>query len=116
MLPQELTSILRTTESRIASPAHGFSKLLTDSRQLTDPEEVLFFAIRTHRNDGVRYVEGLYGKGVRNFVVSSDTDEETRQRLEAHAEANLWFVADVVSALQYVNRMRLGSLSNTATS
>ena len=100
MLPQELTSILRTTENRIASPAHGFSKLLTDSRQLTDPEEVLFFAIRTHRNDGVRYVEGLYGKGVRNFVVSSDTDEETRQRLEAHAEANLWFVADVVSALQ----------------
>lgn len=100
MTPQELTATLRTIEVRMASPEHAFSKLLTDSRQLTDPSDVLFFAIRTHRNDGIRYVPELYHKGVRNFVVSHEMEEPMRQSLLALKEANLWFVADVVAALQ----------------
>ena len=44
--------------------------LLTDSRSLVFPEESLFFAIRTQKNDGHRYIAELYGRGVRNFVVS----------------------------------------------
>ncbi len=44
--------------------------LLTDSRSLVFPEETLFFAIRTQKNDGHRYIPELYRRGVRNFVVS----------------------------------------------
>ncbi len=44
--------------------------LLTDSRTLSFPEETLFFAIKTTRNDGHKYIEELYNKGVRNFVVA----------------------------------------------
>ena len=44
--------------------------LLTDSRSLCFPEETLFFALKTPRNDGHRYIEDLYRRGVRNFVVS----------------------------------------------
>ena len=44
--------------------------LLTDSRSLVFPEESLFFAIRTQKNDGHRYIAELYSRGVRNFVVS----------------------------------------------
>ena len=44
--------------------------LLTDSRSLCFPEETLFFALRSQRNDGHRYIEDLYRRGVRNFVVS----------------------------------------------
>ena len=43
--------------------------LLTDSRSLCFPEETLFFALRSQRNDGHRYIEDLYRRGVRNFVV-----------------------------------------------
>ena len=43
--------------------------LLTDSRSLCFPETTLFFALRTKRNDGHRYITDLYERGVRNFVV-----------------------------------------------
>lgn len=43
--------------------------LLTDSRQLgSHPEQTLFFAIRTDRDDGANYIPGLQKKGVRAFV------------------------------------------------
>ena len=43
--------------------------LLTDSRQLgAHPEQTLFFAIRTDKDDGARYISDLFDKGVRVFV------------------------------------------------
>ena len=45
--------------------------ILTDSRSLCFPEETLFFAIRTQRNDGHNYISELYRRGVRNFVVET---------------------------------------------
>ena len=46
--------------------------LLTDSRELAayngKPSEVLFFAIKTDKNDGARYIPELQAKGVRAFV------------------------------------------------
>lgn len=45
--------------------------LLTDSRLLAaDAGKTLFFALPTRSNDGARYVDELYQKGVRAFVVS----------------------------------------------
>lgn len=48
--------------------------LLIDSRSLSFPGESLFFALKTDRNDGHRYIEDLYKKGVRAFVVSKQFD------------------------------------------
>jgi len=45
--------------------------LLTDSRSLCFPEETLFFALSSDRNDGHNYIADLYRRGVRNFVVQS---------------------------------------------
>ena len=43
--------------------------LLTDSRQLgAEPEKTLFFAIKTGKNDGARYILELEAKGVKAFV------------------------------------------------
>ena len=43
--------------------------LLTDSRQLgNEPEATLFFAIKTAKNDGAKYIPELQAKGVRAFV------------------------------------------------
>lgn len=63
----------------IGTPAdQEVSYLLTDSRQLgtsqaLQPAETLFFALRTAKNDGARYIPDLYARGVRLFVVSSQS-------------------------------------------
>jgi len=46
--------------------------LLTDSRQLgAFPEQTLFFAIKTAKNDGANYIPELESKGVRAFVTGN---------------------------------------------
>ncbi len=52
--------------------------LLTDSRSLAFPETTLFFALRTRTGDGHRYIDDLYRRGVRNFVVSAVPWQESR--------------------------------------
>ncbi len=43
---------------------------LTDSRQsLIDPAHTVFFAIRGNRHDGHAFIETLYERGVRHFVI-----------------------------------------------
>ncbi len=45
--------------------------LLTDSRSLCFPQETLFFALSSSRNDGHNYIPDLYRRGVRCFVVET---------------------------------------------
>ncbi len=56
---------------RIGNADAQIGWLLTDSRSLCFPEETLFFALKTARNDGHRYIADLYRRGVRNFVVTT---------------------------------------------
>ena len=75
--------------------------LLTDSRSLCFPEETLFFALRSARNDGHRYIGDLYRRGVRNFVVESKGLHETQpQGLDGMADANFLVVPSPLAALQ----------------
>ncbi len=49
-----------------------FAELLTDSRRLGDAASTLFVAIPGSRLNGHDYLEELYRKGVRNFLVSEE--------------------------------------------
>ncbi|XOD67615.1 MAG: bifunctional UDP-N-acetylmuramoyl-tripeptide:D-alanyl-D-alanine ligase/alanine racemase [Flavobacteriales bacterium Tduv] len=49
---------------------HFISQLELDSRSVHLSEESLFFALKTPRNDGHRYIEDVYYHGVCSFVVS----------------------------------------------
>ena len=69
--------------------------LLTDSRSLNSPADTMFFALVTSRNDGHRYVEQLYQRGVRTFVVQ-------RTPAEIHDDAVYFCVTDTLEALQRV--------------
>lgn len=69
-------------------------QLLTDSRKLVFPDTSLFFAIKGPRRDGHSFLEPLYEKGVRNFVVSEPVD------MVLLPEANIMQVKDVLQALQ----------------
>ncbi|WP_019207481.1 bifunctional UDP-N-acetylmuramoyl-tripeptide:D-alanyl-D-alanine ligase/alanine racemase [Phocaeicola abscessus] len=73
--------------------------LLTDSRSLGFPEETLFFALKTKRNDGHKYIPELYERGVRNFVVADLPID-----LERYADANFLQVRDPLKALQQLAR------------
>lgn len=70
------------------------SRLLTDSRSLSFPEETLFFAIVTKHGNGHRYIGELYTRGVRNFVISEHPD------IKEYPNANFIIVRDTLEALQ----------------
>lgn len=83
--------------------AHRYGKsealvafLLTDSRSLCFPEETLFFALRSERGDGHKYIHDLYQRGVRNFVVERVPDGYK----EHYPEANFLLVSSPLEALQ----------------
>jgi alanine racemase len=70
--------------------------LLTDSRSLCFPEQTLFFALRTQRGDGHRYIAELYRRGVRNFVV----EQLPADHATAMPDANFLRVPSPLAALQ----------------
>ncbi|MBQ2126720.1 MAG: bifunctional UDP-N-acetylmuramoyl-tripeptide:D-alanyl-D-alanine ligase/alanine racemase, partial [Bacteroidaceae bacterium] len=93
----QIKEILKA-DGRLAMPESRVTRLLTDSRSLTFPEETLFFAIRTKHGDGHDYIRTLYNKGVRNFVVN---DIATFSDI---ADANFILTGDSLAALQAIAR------------
>jgi alanine racemase len=71
------------------------SELAIDSRRLIVPEVSLFFALISKRNDGHKYIEELYEKGVRNFVVENEP-----ANLLLLYNANIIKVKNTLTALQ----------------
>ena len=69
--------------------------VLTDSRSLCFAEETLFFALKTKRNDGHKYIPELYEQGVRNFVVSDLPDD-----LQHYQDANFLQIPSPLKGLQ----------------
>lgn len=103
-----IESVAAMMDARRMGEAQGcVSFLLTDSRSLCFPEETLFFALRSCRNDGHRYIADLYARGVRHFVVSS-LPELWQQ---AYPQASFLLVSDTLRALQQLashHRNRFG--------
>ncbi len=81
---------------RYGNQAGNISFLLIDSRSLCFPEETLFFALHTERNDGHRYIPELYNRGVKNFVVET-LPEQWQERFP---QANFLRVINTLKALQ----------------
>ena len=91
----EIADILGVDYHSISNEEATVSQLLTDSRSLNNPEETIFFAIKTANNDGHNYIAPLYQKGVRNFVVNRIDNVMREMR-----DANFLVVADTLEALQ----------------
>lgn len=87
----EIASIIDAKTERLKG--HKIDWLLTDSRSLCYPESTLFFAIKTNRGNGHRYISDLYQRGVRAFVVS----EEVKGNFP---DSDFLFVHDTLTALQ----------------
>jgi alanine racemase len=74
---------------------HPVTYLLIDSRKVLHTEGTLFFAIRGDRHDGHTFLEELYQKGVRLFVV-----ENLPSKAQVMQEAVFLIVKDSLFALQ----------------
>jgi Alr-MurF fusion protein len=87
--------------------------LLLDSRRLIFPDTSLFFALKGPRRDGLVFMEELYKRGVRNFVVQAEPGAMQRElrrgsigygeegdKTELFADANIILVRDTLAALQ----------------
>lgn len=70
--------------------------LLTDSRSLVYPETSLFFAIKTASGDGHDFIQELYQRGVRNFVVTL----LPQNRETVYPDANFLQIPSALKALQ----------------
>ena len=91
---EKITTLIGARRYGAADANIGF--LLTDSRSLCFPEETLFFAIKSERNDGHKYIAGLYDRGVHNFVVTTVPDDYEKR----YPEANFLKVTNTLEALQ----------------
>jgi len=90
---KEIAQILGNSHLKV--PEAEINWLLTDSRALSFSTQSLFFALRTRRNDGHRYIRELYDQHLRYFVVS-----ETLPEFEKMHDAIFIRVNDTLEALQ----------------
>lgn len=93
-----ISDIAKITKGELVqspSPDAVIKQLVIDSRKLISPDNSLFFSIVTKRNNGHKYIEELYEKGVRNFIISQDV-----ACLKNCQDANFVKVKNTLQALQ----------------
>jgi alanine racemase len=91
-------SIIEHTSAAIDTQA---AYLLTDSRQLSFPDQSIFFAIKGPHHDGHLFLPELYQKGVQEFVVEIGSFTDTLQNLVGNwTDVKIWVVPSSIKALQ----------------
>jgi len=90
---EKIANILNA--NRIGTLEAEIDWILTDSRSLCFAEDTLFFALKSKRNDGHKYIPELYERGVRNFVVS-----DLPQNIKNYADANFLQIPNPLKGLQ----------------
>lgn len=92
--PTHITQIISATTLHQGKDA-AMEHILTDSRKLLFPKTSIFFAMNGQGRQGNDFIESLYAKGVRNFVVDKNFNEAKK-----YCDANFLQVNDVLVALQ----------------
>lgn len=69
---KEIASI---ANSKLIGASNIINHYFVDSRQLLNPENHLFIAIKTTRNNGHLYIQELVERGVKSFLIENDFDE-----------------------------------------
>ena len=91
----KLSHIARLIGSSSVIADTEIENLLFDSRKVYSAGSSLFFALKGPRRDGHQFINELYKKGVRNFVVSENFFDTS-----SYPEANFLVISDTLKALQ----------------
>ena len=89
-----LQNIARVLDVTVPQTSVSIDALLTDSRKLTSPRSSLFFALDGPRRNGHLFIDELYKKGVRSFVISQSINGQD------FPEATFLKADDTTDALQ----------------
>ena len=90
------SDIARIVKGKLIGPPDiQASEIVTDSRQLSYSEGLIFFAIKGIHHDGHLFIESLYLKGIRIFVV-----EEAGSVIEKYNDAAFIITHSTIAALQ----------------
>ena len=90
--------LLETLKGRIyryGQPERDIEEVIIDSRKPILTYNAVFFALKTSKNDGHKYIKELFDKGVRVFVVSEVPDDDNITR-----EAVIIIVDNTLGSLQ----------------
>lgn len=108
MTISEICIITHPSEKKIANDKQIIQELCIDSRLIQHPDVALFFAFKTEKNDGHRFIGSLIQRGVRSFVILKKISELTEQLLkngitnEELASCNFLSVHNTTEALQLI--------------
>jgi len=96
MVEYRLGDIVKIVRGELIGEGSGIIRhLLIDSRTVHSARESLFFAITGVRHDGHSFIDDLYERGIRNFIVS-----RIPAGVKKYAGAGFIVVNDTLKALQ----------------
>ena len=86
------------------NPAHLRASFLSlDSRQIYEPTKTAFFAVNGLNHDGHQYVESLYHKGVREFIVEESAwHGPIAEKASQWEQTNIYVVENSIATLQAI--------------
>ena len=89
---QEIADIVNGRILSISENPGEITDLLIDSRRLIKPDNCVFIALVSKKNNGHNYIDEMYSKGIRSFVVSEESCN--------YKDANCILVENTLDALQ----------------
>jgi alanine racemase len=93
-IPGIIGARLPGRQTQLVSADLSIEYLMTDSRKVFAPAQTLFFALKGPRRNGHQFINELYKKGVKSFVISETVDETQ------YPAAYFLKVTDTLAALQ----------------
>lgn len=74
-----------------------------DSRQIYEPTDTAFFAVRGLHHDGHQFIESLYQKGVREFIVEKIAWHGLlAEKAKSWSNTSIWVVTTSIETLQHI--------------
>jgi alanine racemase len=102
------SDIARIVKGKLTgAPDLSVTEIVTDTRQLSITDGLLFFALKGKNHDGHSFIDNLYRKGIRVFVV-----ERLPEKIESYAGADFIVVVNTVDALQLLAAFQRKSFKN----
>lgn len=84
-----------------------FSRIITDSRNVSRSNDLLFIAVKGTNHNGHSFIKDLYAVGVRSFIVSDNID------FKKYPEASFLLVENSIKALQKLAGYKRSLYKNT---
>ena len=94
---ENIASIINGTMLLKSNGNDKIAHLLFDTRKIIFAETSLFFALKSNKNNGHKYLNDAYDAGIRNFIVSETID------IAPFKNANIILVENTQLALQYLS-------------